>query len=47
MLSRQLQYTMTFTAHVNDMIHVWMYSPAISGSPGHYVVIDDASLTVQ
>src|SRR5439155_10266642 len=36
--SQYAQYTMTFTANVGDTIHVWMYSPAISGSPGHYVV---------
>ena len=28
-----------------DVIRVWMYSSAISGNPGHYVVIDDAALT--
>jgi hypothetical protein len=36
-------YTMTFTAQAGDTVHVWMYSPAVPG----YVVIDDASLTLQ
>jgi hypothetical protein len=36
-------YTLTFFARRDDVIRVWMYSPA---SPG-YVVIDDTSLTMK
>jgi len=35
-------YTLTFSARRDDLVRVWMYSPA---SPG-YVVIDDTSLTM-
>jgi hypothetical protein len=35
-------YTMHFTAGADEVIHVWMYSPAVPG----YVVVDDASLTL-
>jgi hypothetical protein len=35
-------HTMTITAAANDIVRVWMYSPA---SPG-YVVVDDASLVL-
>jgi phospholipase C len=41
------QYSVSFSAQAGDVIRVWMYSPAIAGNPGHYVVIDDASVAVQ
>src|SRR4051794_15487368 len=37
-------YAMPFLVNAGDTIRVWLYSPAIPGNPGHYVVIDDASL---